>query len=257
MLIINPPNAPSVSIHAPAWGATISALSHLRNRHRFDPRPRMGSDADRLTLTAGIVSIHAPAWGATDAAPVFKFAHGVSIHAPAWGATSVAGNVIRLRVFRSTPPHGERLRVARAHWPSMFRSTPPHGERQRLARSEPEGKFRSTPPHGERQRCSRRQVRRSFDPRPRTGSDERCEDCAVGRGCFDPRPRMGSDLRSVIASPEDVSIHAPAWGATIDRPEVWYRDVSIHAPAWGATTLESGRGAVTAFRSTPPHGERR
>ena len=36
-----------------------------------------------------------------------------------------------------------------------------------------------------------------------------------------------------------VSIHAPAWGATI-RPYVYQvtKEVSIHAPAWGATGPE-------------------
>ncbi|MFW5777400.1 MAG: hypothetical protein ACOCZB_08965, partial [Spirochaetota bacterium] len=35
---------------------------------------------------------------------------------------------------------------------------------------------------------------------------------------------------------EPVSIHAPAWGATVDVVDVRHLgDVSIHAPAWGAT----------------------
>jgi len=34
----------------------------------------------------------------------------------------------------------------------------------------------------------------------------------------------------------DVSIHAPAWGATTNRVDmVGFIPVSIHAPAWGAT----------------------
>ncbi len=37
-------------------------------------------------------------------------------------------------------------------------------------------------------------------------------------------------------SEEWVSIHAPAWGATLSSPFLWrIVDVSIHAPAWGAT----------------------
>ena len=61
-------NIMGVSIHAPAWGATVEDLTK------------------RLNL---IVSIHAPAWGATKSddhkRPFFR----VSIHAPAWGATSI------------------------------------------------------------------------------------------------------------------------------------------------------------------------
>ena len=55
-----------VSIHAPAWGATLSMV-----------RP----------LTALSVSIHAPAWGATDWIGYSTYGYNVSIHAPAWGAT--------------------------------------------------------------------------------------------------------------------------------------------------------------------------
>ena len=39
--------------------------------------------------------------------------------------------------------------------------------------------------------------------------------------------------------PADVSIHAPAWGATTQStPKGQKRHVSIHAPAWGATCIQ-------------------
>ena len=49
---------------------------------------------------------------------------------------------------------------------------------------------------------------------------------------------MGCDCRSwfQLAVHKDVSIHAPAWGATcVAHTELHLLDVSIHAPAWGAT----------------------
>ena len=55
-------------------------------------------------------------------------------------------------------------------------------------------------------------------------------------GCFNPRSRMGSDLRfcpNIIFSL--VSIHAPAWGATLERLKQLKQDM---------------------FQSTLPHGER-
>ena len=55
-----------VSIHAPAWGATVA------------------SDSKVMALS---VSIHAPAWGATLYTPTDRSEWIVSIHAPAWGAT--------------------------------------------------------------------------------------------------------------------------------------------------------------------------
>ena len=56
----------SVSIHAPAWGAT-STLEKAKK--------------------AEDVSIHAPAWGATRKRTLCTPRACVSIHAPAWGAT--------------------------------------------------------------------------------------------------------------------------------------------------------------------------
>ena len=57
-----------ISIHAPAWGATVPNI--IKNA-RF------------------VISIHAPAWGATEYMPeAFATLLGISIHAPAWGATA-------------------------------------------------------------------------------------------------------------------------------------------------------------------------
>ena len=78
----------SISIHAPAWGATrlLSALSTPKTD--FNPRSRMGSDQflDQQAVKPKI-SIHAPAWGATNEVQGDLFDLPISIHAPAWGAT--------------------------------------------------------------------------------------------------------------------------------------------------------------------------
>ena len=58
----------NVSIHAPAWGATVDGIH------------------SSITIT---VSIHAPAWGATLASIWSYLLALVSIHAPAWGATTL------------------------------------------------------------------------------------------------------------------------------------------------------------------------
>ena len=125
-----------VSIHAPAWGATLK---------------------DLLTLYNTFVSIHAPAWGATSASSYVGMVyvqfqstlpHGerpllccqvfrnflVSIHAPAWGATHIGLIVSSLRQwFQSTLPHGERrYSLPRVMARAKFQSTLPHGERPRF-----------------------------------------------------------------------------------------------------------------------------
>ncbi len=54
-----------------------------------------------------------------------------------------------------------------------------------------------------------------------------------------------------------VSIHVPAWGATLLTfdAETW-GVVSIHAPAWGATPAVSLYVGIFEFQSTLPRGER-
>ena len=50
-------------------------------------------------------------------------------------------------------------------------------------------------------------------------------------------PRGGRrERRVIVADLVGVSIHAPAWGATVVTAiDESNSDVSIHAPAWGAT----------------------
>ena len=56
-----------VSIHAPAWGATLNYLNMNYNDDCFNPRARVGRDyfEDGVRNMLAEVSIHAPAWGAT------------------------------------------------------------------------------------------------------------------------------------------------------------------------------------------------
>ena len=77
----------------------------------------------------------------------------------------------------------------------------------------------------------------SFNPRAREGRDNnhRYYKCLVR--CFNPRAREGRDRdASGKALNRDVSIHAPARGATQPGHSKPTPDaVSIHAPARGAT----------------------
>ena len=123
-----------------------------------------------------------------------------------------------------------------------------------------------------------------FDPRARMGRDHRSGGSSETPSGFDPRARMGRDCRRASVQPHcrNVSIHAPAWGATLQRPAVFVaismafrstrphgarlprparyairRSVSIHAPAWGATvSVDPLVTVVDGFRSTRPHGAR-
>ena len=86
----------TISIHAPARGATIFGGCNNGNCNNFNPRSREGSDVtDRhkvQELTE--ISIHAPARGATERpVPLKVFGPKISIHAPARGATSILSKI--------------------------------------------------------------------------------------------------------------------------------------------------------------------
>ncbi len=141
----------------------------------FDPRPRMGGDAiEDGADHLGAVSIHAPAWGATRGVRHGVRGVQVSIHAPAWGATFTTR---RWQHHVKVSIHAPAWGATIAEWGALELDV-----------------FRSTPPHGGRR-------------------FERPSSSLIA--CFDPRPRMGGDRdQSTPLDEDDVSIHAPAWGAT-------------------------------------------
>ena len=209
----------SVSIHAPAWGATVvsptcsfcacgfqSTHPHgVRLIHvftcstptSFNPRTRMGCDLNTtIKYLFTIVSIHAPAWGAT--------------------------NLKQQNVFNI-----------------MFQSTHPHGVRLNLVVAFEDGKaFQSTHPHGVRPitRLQKDISRYVSIHAPAWGATNRRKTRAWSFTCFNPRTRMGCDRASVNAMVGDY--------------------VSIHAPAWGATLILFAPTCPTLFQSTHPHGVR-
>ncbi len=208
-------------------------------------RPR---GARRRGLVEGhvtvVVSIHAPAWGATFAVSVAQPLDQVSIHAPAWGATFPRCTVSLDRRFQSTRPRGARpVSTGVSRITLLFQSTRPRGARHCGRWPKPcrhnvsihAPAWGATP-----SRCRLAPSPCRFNPRARVGRDacecvERpgCqqfqstrprgarpapEDQAPVRRCFNPRARVGRDL--------------------VDNPGYEYEDVSIHAPAWGATYLD-------------------
>ena len=104
------PSHLSISIHAPARGATRWRSGRLRKNYNFNPRSREGSDKrfDR-NLWTWEISIHAPARGATTGDTTGFLYTSISIHAPARGATKANGTWHSTPKFQSTLPRGERL----------------------------------------------------------------------------------------------------------------------------------------------------
>ncbi len=175
------------------------------------------------------------------------------------------GDANSLIQFRSTLPRGER-RADGDRWPDCYYGFDPRSREGSDSWSRMPRPF---------QRC--------FDPRSREGSDsilgrvlpasrwfrstlprgERpaqvCLVCQLGqfRSTLPRGERRELAVRFDPAAP-DVSIHAPARGATQRRPELRISfNVSIHAPARGATKLcLHGLILDFTFRSTLPRGER-
>ena len=180
-----------------------------------------------------------------------------------------ACNCARASPFQSTHPRGVRRWTPVIFVPlAMFQSTHPRGVRHQATRPPGIDKylFQSTHPRGVRRGAweARKDRKQGFNPRTRVGCDlvawwpggliclrfqsthprgVRREAVLEGaalswlfqsthpRGVRPACTLLGSSVRTV-------SIHAPAWGATL-RSIVRFTifRVSIHAPAWGATGL--------------------
>ena len=189
------------------------------------------------------ISIHAPQWGATLDTMDLYTNNQISIHAPQWGATPrYQLTAVPIIDFNPRTPVGCDSALCSSCVALLL--------------------FQSTHPSGVR--------------RPHTRWCARC--CY-----FNPRTPVGCD-RFAVRSDSDryISIHAPQWGATVERnPTADNFDrfqsthpsgvrqnlqwctcrpvaISIHAPQWGATRDRYGLWiAQYAFQSTHPSGVRR
>ena len=236
-----------VSIHAPAWGATVFAggCCHgaaFQSTHPRGVRPHLLS-VD--TVKPFGVSIHAPAWGATKAGQVairdfdsFNPRTRVGCDTPSTMMSPCSGR------FQSTHPRGvrrarhfhfgpgglvsihapawgaTRWAVRRTGWNTRFQSTHPRGVRLAEFKSFCATcmAFQSTHPRGVRQGNERAAKARallfqSTHPRGVRHAQAHAQPCA-GQS-FNPRTRVGCDRRPTASrASSTVSIHAPAWGAT-------------------------------------------
>ncbi len=91
------------------------------------------------------------------------------------------------------------------------------------------------------------------------GGDSERPSAPGGEGRFQSTPPRGGrphGRRLTAREPHEVSIHAPAWGATVYPRELQPRlsGVSIHAPAWGATAKRAARTAGSGFNPRPRVG---
>ena len=237
-----PPASPGPMFRsAPPRGKRQRADDRPERCHRFDPRPRAGSDiAQIMGQFEEDVSIRAPAREATrpgtpptaprpfrsapprgkrpGETPAARATSGFDPRPRAGSDALVIRQIVIPCPFRSAPPRGKRRAAVteRGHC-ALFRSAPPRGKRLQPGRSPQErGSFRSAPPRGKRHQRSRGLCELAcFDPRPRAGSDKILAHLLDGQQfrSAPPRGKRRCDRRRCVAGIY-VSIRAPAREAT-------------------------------------------
>ena len=194
----------AVSIHAPAWGATVPDARRRVRVVGFNPRTRVGCDRRLRSLSA------MPGW--------FQSTHprGVRKHFSYMASRTFVQ-------FQSTHPRGVRPARPPRTWCRCAVSI-------------------HAPAWGATPRPSCLSMRpRCFNPRTRVGCDRsRRPASGPGRRFQSTHPRgVRPQATLAVGHAGVVSIHAPAWGAKAffihGKPDICA--VSIHAPAWGATLL--------------------
>ena len=206
----------------------------------FNSRARVGRDFRRSASGASPCCFNSRARVGRDpgggAAPIRA---GVSIHAPAWGATD-------------RPPRDRRRRNVSIHAPAW-------GATSAAAPWYHKAKFQFTRPRGARLlSLFQTSFPLRFNSRARVGRDIILEQIVEAIRFQFTRPRGARQFSRLLRNLSNVSIHAPAWGATLilavvdvrpvsfnsrarvgrdaaSPPSLRSRKVSIHAPAWGAT----------------------
>jgi len=233
--------------------------TEFQSTHPHGVRPA-AQEADIVVFD---VSIHAPAWGATQRGRYNLHEHNVSIHAPAWGATQRLSSLLYTCLFQSTHPHGVRRRTAPFLFTTLkFQSTHPHGVRlvkeeidNVCARFNPRTRmgcdtvptlltisdtmFQSTHPHGVRPIgivCSL--IIRSFQSTHPHGVRH------WGVYYLESNSTFQSTHPHGVRHLQEICLQMGL-------------NVSIHAPAWGATRSGYDNVKPAEFQSTHPHGVRR
>ena len=171
-----------VSIHAPAWGATLHVL-YSNFVSMFQSTLPRGERLSRLSPppTVGLFQSTLPR-GERRGDDCGRRHAEVSIHAPAWGATKRIRWRRNMFWFQSTLPRGERpFQILGSQRGFLFQSTLPRGERHRYT-------GRGLPAY-----C--------FNPRSRVGSDSEKPLRLHGPAGFNPRSRVGSDAPTATLRP--------------------------------------------------------
>jgi len=254
-----------VSIHAPAWGATIKACCTCCRGNSFNPRARVGRDMTR--------------WQRLTRREMFQSTR------PRGARRTLCPRCEEREEFQSTRPRGARhTRFISVSKRMCFNPRARVG-RDAIATDCPRCQMRFNP----RARVGRdvdaidaisQDLR--FNPRARVGRDHddvmtnhglvmfqstrprgarlNCHSSLLSsRRCFNPRARVGRDQEEKAKIYNAiVSIHAPAWGATITVAKKKGRRRCFNPRARvGRDKIGSGSALrASTFQSTRPRGAR-
>ena len=146
-------DAYTISIHAPAKGATQYGGSPSACDSHFNPRSREGSDIPpRHRERRFHISIHAPAKGATPSPTSITYTKTISIHAPAKGATisQLVSKVEELISIHAPAKGATSIAFALAIWDSISIHAPAKGATDHIEPHNGDWEFQSTLPRRER-----------------------------------------------------------------------------------------------------------
>ena len=236
----------AISIHAPAWGATRSASSSVMPRVLFQFTPPRGGRRTSWrchTRWARNFNSRPRVGGRPSSGCSSPSPWLISIHAPAWGATDKIDKCICFIVYFNSRPRvgGDQCQAQKQWIPCQFQFTPPRGGRLDTIIQEAQEGY--------------------FNSRPRVGGDtDSPRSSHKQRQISIHAPAWGATTEVATHIYGDcISIHAPAWGATrCGSRQTGFRTISIHAPAWGATGSRPALAHICIkFQFTPPRGGRR
>ena len=183
-------------------GVRRRSSTAISSQRRFNPRTHVGCDLVNTGFITNLpVSIHAPTWGATDCVDLTVMSRAVSIHAPTWGATLQAYQLVRLRLVSiHAPTWGATSAITCPKLSSLFQSTHPRGVRHRV--------------------WNKTVYVDCFNPRTHVGCDRMSGNDGVDKIGFQSTHPRGVRLQQaqIRVHRADVSIHAPTWGATGQKP---------------------------------------
>jgi len=225
----------SVSIHAPAGGATIAAFL-CYNLKCFNPRARGGRDLLYCAIGQDFEFQSTRPRGARPRPGAAAQNFAVSIHAPAGGATIRVIACLHCLSFNPRARGGRDLIVLSGTEQPVFQSTRPRGARLMHQAARFLGKVSIHAPAG--------------------GATTSLRSPTTTSWFQSTRPRGARRYQKRAARSRFVSIHAPAGGAT-EKPAVFLIVSCFNPRARGGrdTEVQSGN-TYFVFQSTRPRGAR-